>query len=136
SYSPHELYINHYLKGNLLLLTGPTDCIFRKDVFEEFGGFREDVGILADTLFMLEIAAKYKVVGFEKGLTFYRTHDEQVTIGQLDWSTMLIERFRINEIVLTDENCPLNSIEINIIKRNLKNILVRNLIKFSFQSDF
>lgn len=134
-YKPHELYINHYFKGNLLLLTGPTDCIFRKVIFEEFGGFREDVGILADTLLMLEIAAKYPVVGFDKGLTFYRIHDEQVTIGQLDWAAMLIERFKINEIVLNHVNCPLSISEIDTTKRNLKNLLVRNLIKFSLKNN-
>lgn len=134
-YSPKESYINHYFKGNLLLFTGPTDCIFKKSVFKELGGFDESIGILADTLFMLKLGAKYNVVGFQKGLTFYRRHDEQVTIGQLDWVAMLIQRNEINNIILESKDCPLNEIEIKIVKRNLKNILVRNLFKFSLTKE-
>jgi len=135
-YLPHESYVNHYFKNNPLLFTGPTDCIFRRDIFMSFGGFDESIGILSDTLLMLKLANVYKVVGYETNLTYYRMHDNQVTIGQLNWAAMLIERNQINWLVLNDSNCPLNETENKILKRNLKNILVRNLFYRTSKNNF
>jgi hypothetical protein len=135
-YSPRELYINHYCKGNPLLFTGPTDTIIRKKIFEAIGGFDEKIGILADTLFLLTLASNYDIVGYQTDLTFYRVHDEQVAVGQADWSSMLIERHTINERVLASKHCPFNQKERSRIRRNLKNILVRNLLKHMLQNKF
>lgn len=135
-YHPRELYINHFSKGNPLLFTGPTDTIIRKKIFDEIGGFDEGIGILADTLFLLTLASRFDMVGYQTGLTFYRVHDEQVAVGQADWPAMLIERYIINEKVLKSESCPFDKKEKLKIRRNVKNILVRNLIKYSFQNNF
>ena len=83
---------------------------------------------------MLKLAALFDIVGYETGLTFYRIHDQQVTIGQLDWAAMLIERNQINSIILNDPNCPLSAAERQIVKRNLKNLLVRNLFHRLFKN--
>lgn len=128
-YTPRECYINHYFNGNVLLFTGPTDCIFNTTVFKRLGGFRENMGILADTLLMLEIAALYSIVGFQTNLTYWRRHDEQVTVGQSDWSAMLRERYAINKIILNSASCPFTIEERRTVLRNIKSILARNLYR-------
>lgn len=128
-YSSAECYINHYFRGNPLLNIGPSGSIIKRAAFFEFKGFNEDIGILADTLLMLQMAAKHPIVGFKNNLFHWRMHDEQVTIGQEEWFEMLAQRTWINSLVLDDEKSPLSVYEIEIIKRNMKNILVRNILK-------
>jgi glycosyltransferase involved in cell wall biosynthesis len=128
-YSPKECYINHFFKANPLLYIGPSGGIFKRAVFNEFNGFDETIGILADTLLMLKIAAKYNIATFRDDLFYWRIHDAQVTVGQKDWFEMQRQRAEINNIVLNSPDIPLLPSETKIIKRNLKNILVRNIVK-------
>jgi len=131
-YSSRESLINHYFTDSELLFIGPSGTIFRKDVFFEYKGFNEKIGILTDTLLMLSIASKYPVVGFETGLFHWRLHDQQVTIGQQDWFEMQKQRYEINRIILNSRDIPLTKKEVNIIKRNVKNIFIRNIIRTLF----
>lgn len=135
-YSPRELYINHYFKGNNLLTIGPSGAIFRKKAFEEFGGFDLNIGILADTLFMLKIGSRYPVVGFEPNTFIWRRHDQQVTVGQEDKAAMAIQRNKINDIVLMNPGCPFDSRERNLVRKNLNNILIRNIISLFFKGEY
>lgn len=135
-YNPRELYINHYFKGNNLLSVGPSAAIFRKEAFKEFGNFDEKIGILADTFLMLKIAAKYPFVGFQPETFIWRRHDDQVTVGQENIVEMTIQRRKINQDTLKNQNCPLNEKEKRILWRNLNNILVRNLVGYSIKGEF
>lgn len=129
-YLPGENYINHFFKGNSILYIGPSGCIIKKEVFNEFDGFDENIGILADTLLMLKIAAKYNIVAFRDGILHWRVHEEQViTIGQRNWFNMQKELYEVNDIVLTSPHVPLSPPEVKIIKRNMRNILIRNMVK-------
>ena len=127
-YSPKEIYINHFFKGNTILYSGPSGCMFRRDVFLEIGGFDENIGILADTLLMFKIAEKYPVVGVRNNLFYWRRHDDQVTIGQADWFEMIRQRFEINKMVLNSDDFPLTKKDQKIIFRNVKNILTRRIL--------
>ena len=128
-FKSRESFINHFFNGSPLLYIGPSGSIFKREVFNEFKGFDEHIGILADTYLMLKIAAKYSVVGFKWDIFHWRLHDGQVTIGQSRWFEMQSERFEINEIILMGKQLPLPQKDVFIIKRNLKNIMVRNIIK-------
>lgn len=135
-YGPRQLYLNHYLGGNDMLTVGPSALIFKKEVLKIFGGFDINIGILADTLLMLQIAARYPVVAYQPYTFHWRRHDEQVTVGQDDIYAMTIQRKRINDIVLDSSFCPLSAKERVKLKRNQKNIMVRNLFKYCIKGQF
>ena len=126
---PRQAYINHFFYGNPLLFVGPSGSIIKKSAFDNAGGFDEHIGILADTLLMLKIAAVTPVVGIRKDLFYWRRHDEQVTIGQDDWLEMQQQRFEINSKAMNFASALFTNKELSILKRNLKNILMRNLFK-------
>ncbi|HEY5464303.1 MAG TPA: glycosyltransferase family 2 protein [Hanamia sp.] len=128
-YTSRECYINHYFNGNTVLYSGPSGCMFKRKVFEELGGFDEKIGILSDTLLMFKIAAAYPVIGVRNDLFYWRRHEGQVTIGQLNWFEMVKQRFEINQIALHSGNLPLTKKEQKTIFRNVKNILARRLIR-------
>ncbi len=135
-FTPEESMISHYFKGNRILNVGPTSLMYKKDLFVKVSGFRTDIGILADVPLNYEIAMLAPIVGTQKNLIFWRIHNEQVTIGQQDQEKMMIERYRINQLILNHPKQPLNKSVIKKIRRNIKNILARNLIRFSLKLKF
>jgi|SRR5579871_1717189 len=129
-FTPRECYIDHYFKESLLLYIGPSGTVFRKDIFDKAGGFDEHIGILSDTLLMMKVAALAPVVGLPQHLFFWRIHDEQVTVGQQKVMEMIHERYLINKVALESPDCPLSEKEKKIVFRNLKNIFIRNSLRF------
>ncbi|RYD81646.1 MAG: glycosyltransferase family 2 protein [Sphingobacteriales bacterium] len=132
-FTPRECYINHYFKGITFLTVGPSGSIFVRKIFEEMGRFDTTSGILADTLLMLRIAAIYPIVGIEKDLFHWRMHDEQVTEGQKNIYEMIAERYSINQKVLAADRSPLSEVEKKMVKRNLKNIVIRTFPRIIFK---
>jgi glycosyltransferase involved in cell wall biosynthesis len=129
-FTSKECYINHYLRGSNLLFIGPSGTIIRKDSFVKVGGFDESIGILADTLLMMQLAAIGPVVGMQKNLFYWREHNEQVTVGQKNQYEMLLQRYMINKMALSNHACPLNAEEVHLINRNVKSLLVRRIARF------
>jgi glycosyltransferase involved in cell wall biosynthesis len=127
-FTSREAYVNHFFKGNDFLFFGPGSSIFKKSAFEECGGFNVEVGILADTLLMLQLAAKYPVVGYQPNLFYWRRHDTQVTVGQNDFYEMFCQRHQINSRILNSP-IPLSEKEVKILKQNYKNIFTRSIFK-------
>jgi len=128
-FSSREAYVNHFFKGNDFLHYGPSSSIIRKTLFDECNGYDEKVGILADTLLMLQLAAKSPVVGYKPDLFHWRRHDEQVTVEQDNYYLMFCQRHQINSIILNSE-IPFTIGEIEILKQNFKNIFIRNIFKY------
>ena len=131
-FTPEEAMLSHYLKGNRILNVGPTSLMYKKDIFIKIGGFRTNIGILADVPLNYEIAMVSPIVGTQKDLIYWRIHGGQVTVEQNDEERMLIERYKINQLILDHHNQPLNKKITEKIKRNIRNILSRNLIKMVF----
>lgn len=127
-FSPKETYTNYYFKGHFTLIVGPSGTIYKKSIFNKVGGFNESIGILADTLLSLQIGAISNIVNVKSDLFIWRIHKDQVTIGQNNYFEMVKEKHNINELVLNSINCPFSINEIVIVKRNLKNIFIRNSI--------
>lgn len=127
---PEDAYVNHYFERSPLLYVGPSGIMYKRDVFESFGKFDESIGILTDTLLSLRIAAIKPILAVKPNLFHWRKHDDQVTVGQGNQFEMIKERFQINKLVLADKNCPLNSAEIKIVERNLKNIFIRKFFVY------
>lgn len=128
-FSSREAYISYYFLGNNFLALGPSAVIFKRSLFEECGGFDEHIGILADTLLILKMAANSSVVGYASNLFYWRVHDEQVTIHQKNHYEMFLQRHTINSIILNGE-VPVSPEEIQIIRQNYKNIFLRSIIRY------
>ena len=128
-FTSREAYVNHFFRGNDFLHFGPSSSIFKKKLFNECGGFNEEIGILADTLLMLRLAAKSPVVAYQPNLFYWRRHDGQVTIEQDDQYAMFTQRHEIRTLVLAGE-VPLSDLEKKIIKQNYKSIFIRNIPKY------
>jgi glycosyltransferase involved in cell wall biosynthesis len=128
-FSSREAYVNHFFKGNDFLHYGPSSSVIRKKLFGECNGYDEKVGILADTLLMLQLAAKSPVVGYKPDLFHWRRHDGQVTVEQDNYYEMFCQRHEINTIILNSE-IPFTPGEAEIVKQNLKNIFIRNIFKY------
>lgn len=130
-FTPREAYVNHFFRGNDFLHFGPSSSIFKRNLFHECGRFNEEIGILADTLLMLRLAAKSPVVAYQPNLFYWRRHDGQVTVEQEDQYAMFIQRHQIRTLILADD-VPLSEIEKKIIKQNYKSIFIRNLFRYIF----
>jgi glycosyltransferase involved in cell wall biosynthesis len=128
-FSSREAYVNHFFKGNDFLHYGPSSSVIRKTLFDQFNGYNETVGILADTLLMLQLAAKSPIVGYKPDLFHWRRHDGQVTVEQDNYYLMFCQRHIINTIILNSE-IPFTSAEAKIVKQNFKNIFIRNIFKY------
>ena len=128
-FSSREAYVNHFFKGNDFLHYGPSSSIMRKTLFEECNGYDEKVGILADTLLMLQLAAKSPVVGYKPDLFHWRRHEGQVTLEQENYYLMFCQRQQINTMVLNSD-IPFTTDEVEIVKQNFKNIFIRNIFKY------
>ena len=130
-FASREAYINHFFRGNDFLSFGPSSSIIKREMFNECGGFNEKIGILADTLLMLKLAAKSPVVGYQPNLFYWRRHDGQVTVEQGNQYAMFIQRHQIRTLVLGGD-VPLSEAEKNIIEQNFKSIFLRNTFKYAF----
>lgn len=130
NFSSRECYVNHYFKGSTLLYIGPSGTIFKRELFEKIGGFDESIGVFADTLLMLKLAALTSVVGLPQQLFHWRIHDEQVrSTGESDEREfeIILERYLISKSALKSPNCPFTTKEKEVVFRNLKNIFIRRL---------
>lgn len=130
-FSPREAYINHFFKGNDFLHFGPSSAIMKRKLFFECGGFDEQIGILADTLLMLQMAAKSPVVGYRPNLFLWRRHAGQVTIEQDNYYSMFLQRHEIRSQILNQDYIPLSQQEKRILIQNFKNIFLRNILKYA-----
>lgn len=80
-------------------IIGPSTVMMRRELFQEFGGFREDLEIAEDYELWLRITAKYSVGYIDKPLVIKRGgHSDQLSekYGQ-------IEIFRIKALLLNLE---------------------------------
>lgn len=127
-FTPRENYINHFFKGNHSLSYGPSSSVFKRSVFNYHGGFNEKIGILADTLLMLQLATNSSIVGYKPDLFHWRRHEGQVTVEQGNHFLMFEQRAQIHDIIFNSE-IPLNKEEIKILRQNYKNIFLRNIYR-------
>ena len=131
--TPAELYKEFYFKGNLINC-GPSSTIMLRDVFEQINGYRHEP-YLSDTDFLFRITAQNNAVIFSKDLIFWRQHPEQ----EFNYGTISGEYKRMSYSYflkyLEEQGNPMNFIDTNMAKRNLKNRYSRNIIKKLFGLD-
>lgn len=89
-----------------LLFQGPGAMIYRKDIFDEFGGF-ENIGMISDNLLTLKIASTYSIVALPRDLYWWRRHPEQAFNNMFNDEVDQIRLYRLNERILTSNSCPI-----------------------------
>lgn len=122
-YSPEEIYSRHFFRGGILFV-GPTGSIYRREYFEELGGFDPDYDVAADYEFNLRAAVSRPVVLFQRDLYWYRRHEDQEISIHKEKYTIL--NSRINRKALLNEKCPLPG---DLRKQAINNLLVLNARK-------
>ena len=98
-------------------IIGPSTIMMRRELFEEFGGFREDLEIAEDYELWLRITARYPVGYIDEPLTVKRAgHADQLSekYGQ-------IEIFRIKALLL--------NLEEGTIEGEQRDLAVRELVR-------
>lgn len=131
----HESILSHY-NGENHLCIGPTGSIFKREALLKAGLYEAQYGILADTLLNIKIASLYETVFFTRDLFFWRTHNEQVTVEQLNKVRMIRERYLIMYASMLYEFLPLSKNEIKSILNNFVKINIFHFIHYMLIGHF
>jgi hypothetical protein len=113
--TPRQCYQREFL-GFGMFMCGPSCALFRSEIFQALGGFR-DVGVHADHLFWLEACARHSVLLISADLFWYRSHPGQ----EFQSARALREYAEVPGHVwrmLNSEACPLDGAELEQAKRN------------------
>lgn len=113
--TPRMAYQREYF-GSGTFHCGPAGAIFRRDVFQQLGGF-EDVGVPSDYWFWLRACARVPVLLLPADLFWYRMHagqELQSARGQDEYSRV----FGWSWAALFAPDCPLTADEREQAKRN------------------
>lgn len=129
--TPREAYKQHF-SGNGLLSNAPTSTIFRRDAFQEIGGFREDL-YFGDCELLLKLAAEFPILLLPAGLAWWRQHGSQGNANHRDVRAFGSLAFRVEREKLTSPNCPLSPEERAQAMRWLKGIQTRRLARKSIR---
>jgi glycosyltransferase involved in cell wall biosynthesis len=132
SLSPREAYLYNFF-GQGLFHKAPLSAIFRKDSFEEVGGFKPD-RMTSDFEMWHRMAQRFNFLLIQDHVVWYREHDAQEVNFKSEFELIYN---RIERAYILDENSPLNDLErIEIKKRRVSLHLkhsIFSLIKFNFQ---
>jgi len=131
---PEEAYKLYFFK-NLVLTTGPTDAIIRRDIFESLKGF-SGKKYIGDTEFWLKITQKNTLLCMPANLVFWRIHDDQQIVLERKTNEIEAERHALHIHFLQSEDCPLSKEVAAIAIRNLKSIKCRNVIRAFLNGKF
>lgn len=131
---PHQLYYNFYFKGNLINC-GPSSTIIRREIFEILGGYNL-VPYLSDVDFIFRLCSKFPAVIFSKELITWRRHPNQEFAYGLTKGFYEDQTFSYFKFYLEQSTNPMNSLNVKMALRNLKNRHSRNILKKFFLFDF
>ena len=124
--SPLEAYQRQFL-GCGCLNCGPSGAIFRREAFEQVGGFR-DWGVLNDTDLWLRLAAKWPVVLLPPALVWWRRHEgQEFERGQAS-GEYLAKGFALSREALSSPDCPLNEEDCRVALKRSKQHHARRIL--------
>ena len=83
---------------------------------------------VGDTELWLKMAKYSNVVILPPELTYWRVHEEQQIVEESKNISIEAVRFNVNKDMLMSPDCPLNSNEVKIALRNIKNVKCRIII--------
>lgn len=113
---PKESYHLHF-RAIGFLETGPLGILIKKTSFDELGNF-SGKRMIGDTELWLKLAAKYPLVRLQKGLVFWRRHENQeFNVGIKHY---LVDALRMYRDALLNINSPLGIEDGKKIFRQIK----------------
>ena len=138
SYSSHAAYYSYFFQ-NKWMQVGPSGSIYRRNAFEQVGGF-DLLPYVGDFDLNLKLGALYPVVRLQNDLFFYRLHGgQQFTEGENSAQGYEILNFKIQKRHLESGNCPLNFSEkkeakIMIEKLQARRAFKKLIFQFNYQN--
>ena len=126
---PKSAIYHHYLKGGLLSV-GPSGLIIRRFAFESVNNF-EEFGMPSDNHLSLKIASKYPIVAMEKDLFWWRIHEGQVFINNINNYENIIYNYQFSKDIIGNYS-PLTMRQNKKILFNLVKILTFNILSIIF----
>jgi glycosyltransferase involved in cell wall biosynthesis len=125
--TPVQTYVKHFL-GRGCVACGPTGAIIDRIVFEAFGGFRKEWGVLSDIELWLRIAAKHSIVLLPPGLVWWRRHEGQEFTRGDAMAVYLKRGHDLDMRVLGVNECPLAVTHQAAAKARLRQRYARRLL--------
>jgi glycosyltransferase involved in cell wall biosynthesis len=114
--TPRQAYQREFL-GFGLFMCGPSGAMFPTATFRDLGGF-EDFGTPSDTIFWIDACKRYPVLLLPGDLFYYREHSGQAfRAADVARQYAKVQTHMWN--ALRDPDCPLDSAERTIARRNL-----------------
>jgi glycosyltransferase involved in cell wall biosynthesis len=130
---PDNAYRTHFFKRGILDIS-PSGCVIRKDVFDQENGFLE-LRCVSDFEFWLRLALKYPLLELEKGLIFWREHNQQeIHLGKKAYLehtlSILSENVQLSQLTETEKFSILQKYKKNTMRQLIKNILKLGFFDF------
>jgi len=121
-----QTYLEHFSNKNHFD-RAPGSAIICKDAFDAVGGF-SGKRMIGDYELWLKLSCKYPLVTFQRDLVWDRMHEAQER--QSDYAKRYGKlRKEILNAALENAACPLNEMEIEQIKKQQRNKVLKNHIK-------
>jgi glycosyltransferase involved in cell wall biosynthesis len=137
SYSSHDAYYSYFFQ-NKWMQVGPSGSIYRRNAFEQVGGF-DLLPYVGDFDLNLKLGALYPVVRLQTDLFFYRLHSgQQLNEGEHSTKGYEILNYKIQKRHLESVICPLSFAErkeaiIMTEKLQARRAFKKLLFQFSYQ---
>jgi glycosyltransferase involved in cell wall biosynthesis len=131
--TPRMCYQREFL-GSGMFNGGPASALFRREMFEALGGFGA-FGAASDYIFWIEACASYAVLLVPGNLFWYRQHpgqELQSAAAARDYARTPQHAWR----ALSSPNCPLDSRERELARRNLAFITARTIWRHVKRSEW
>lgn len=108
--SPREVWCQYLLRKSSLMSKGPIGSIFRAEAFHSVGGFDPRFDS-SDVKMNLTVGMKYPILILPDGLTWYRTHDAQISADMRAKDTGQKEKIVWLQELLSSPDLPLTEVQ-------------------------
>ncbi|MBS2098543.1 glycosyltransferase family 2 protein [Carboxylicivirga linearis] len=127
AFNPKTAFQSHFF-NTPLFTNAPNSVIFKKEAFNQVGGFETDMGINADSWLLFKIGAISETALLPHGLVYYRQGHEQISSNDSVLQRLEQFRFHVPRLLNTD-SCPLSQPEKEIAIGNLKGQFIRYILR-------
>jgi glycosyltransferase involved in cell wall biosynthesis len=137
--NPRQSMVAYYLEYRFPCV-GPSAVMFKKNVFDSFGGFSARPYVGSDIDLLIDLAMRNNILVIQSGLIWYRRHSNQeLVIGTENNDYLLNDYYRKKSILLSDSN-PMSNMELKLANRNLSlnylKVIFKLITKCKFQLFF
>ncbi|HEY4109830.1 glycosyltransferase family A protein [Puia sp.] len=126
-----ETIVREHFFSRQHLVIGPTGSIFRRDRFEELGGFDTRFGVASDVFFNTRMAARSPVVLLPQLFFYYREHEGQEKNNDKGYLRFGYLSFKE---LMEKGGLPLKKEEIDFLSRKLQKRHAVNLTRYLLKS--